>query len=558
MLSMTFTYPGEDLWNIEYAFAQLPNSNLIQILSTSTFIDDFGNFHVIGEVNNTSFDPQTNILITTILSDTTNNIIVGNHSAFSSIGTLRPGELSSFDILIPDPQIVGKFNFIEFSTSSQLGIEKPANLVLNGSNTFFDNVGNPHITGYIINQGQFPEQFLNLVTTFYDNSSQGVVGTQSFGLNVANLTQNQMAPFDITIFDNKTKSQAKFYSLNVDSVQNSMDFPFNPKFSFEPVDEFVDNGLFLDSPLNNDPGFTNDVSSNNNNGQSSSSGSNNGNSGQSSSSDDLEIEIDIAKDPISPKNDQTIEVTISDSDTDEKIRGAEVESKVHYASGTHVEEKAGQTNNEGIFEHEWEIGGNSKKGTFNVVIDVEANGYKPGSERASFEVDFRNITDIDTDSQDNITNIENINSTTANDVQDESNEDLDCGDINEKNIPIGNNDPNNLDADGDGIGCEDNNNNGVDDVDNQRGDESNDDSNPCTAEQASRDHTCTSSSGDNDEIDDWTDPPVEEENNESSESDGDGDGENPTTDSQNDVNESENYDNDGSEEESNSEESDNN
>ncbi|MDQ3084857.1 MAG: hypothetical protein M3Q77_08610, partial [Thermoproteota archaeon] len=106
--------------------------------------------------------------------------------------------------------------------------------------------------------------------------------------------------------------------------------------------------------------------------------------------------------------------------------------------------------------------------------------------------------------------------------------------------------------------CEDSNNNGVDDVDNQRGDESNDDSNPCTAEQASRDHTCTSSSGDNDEIDDWTDPPVEEENNESSESDGDGDGENPTTDSQNDVNESENYDNDGSEEESNSEESDNN
>ena len=253
---------------VNFGFAQNLDSDIIQIVSTSTFVDDSRNFHIIGEVNNTSSDPQTNILITTILSDTTNNnnaIVVGNHSAFSSIGTLRSGELSSFDILIPDPQIVGKFNFIEFSTSSQPAtIEKPANLVLNGTSAFFDNVGNPHIIGNIINQGQSPEQLLNLVATFYDNSSLGIVGTQSFGLNVANLTQNQMAPFDITITDNKTKSQAAFYSLNVDSVQNSMGFPFNPKFSFEPIDGFIDSGLFLDSPLNNNPVFTNNGNINNN------------------------------------------------------------------------------------------------------------------------------------------------------------------------------------------------------------------------------------------------------------------------------------------------------
>ncbi len=265
LLCFIFIFTGSDpSLAVNFGFAQNIDSNIIQIISTSTFLDDFGNFHVIGEVNNTSFDPQTNILITTILSDTTNNVIVGNHSAFSSIGTLRSGELSSFDILIPDPQIVGKFNFIEFSTSSQPAtIEKPANLVLNGSSAFFDNVGNPHIKGNIINQGQSPEQLLNLVATFYDNSSLGIVGTQSVGLNVANLTQNQMAPFDISITDNKTKSQAAFYSLNVDSVQNSMGFPFNPKFSFEPIDGFIDSGIFLDSPLNNDPGFTNNDNINN-------------------------------------------------------------------------------------------------------------------------------------------------------------------------------------------------------------------------------------------------------------------------------------------------------
>ncbi|MDQ2684669.1 MAG: hypothetical protein M3Y25_02360, partial [Thermoproteota archaeon] len=143
---MTVPYHGgSDSWFFEPVFAQLTNDNPIQIVSTSTFIDNFGNFHVIGEVNNTSIDPQTNILVTTLLSDTNNNLLVGNYSAFSSISTLRQGELSPFDIIIQDPQILGKFNFMEFSTTSQPAIEKPANLMLNGTSVFLDNIGNPHI-----------------------------------------------------------------------------------------------------------------------------------------------------------------------------------------------------------------------------------------------------------------------------------------------------------------------------------------------------------------------------------------------------------------------------
>ena len=245
--------------NIEYTFAQGSSSDLIQISSASSYTDEFGNFHIIGEVNNTSPDPQTNIAVTAILSDTTTNSSVGNHSAFSSIETLRSGELSPFDIVIQNPQqILGKFNFMEFSTTSQpTSAEKPANLVLNGSSSFVDNVGNPHITGNIINQGQSPEQLLNLVATFYDNSSLGVVGTQSFGLNVEGLTNNQMAPFDITIADNKTKSQAAFYSLNVDSAQSSMSAPFNPKFSLSNSDsntgQFITTGESANPLLNNNP-----------------------------------------------------------------------------------------------------------------------------------------------------------------------------------------------------------------------------------------------------------------------------------------------------------------
>ncbi|WP_458747314.1 hypothetical protein [Candidatus Nitrosocosmicus sp. T] len=245
IICSVLTFPELNILQLGHLVsAQIANSNPIQIISTSAYTDDFGNFHIIGEVNNTSTQPQNNIVITAILSDTNNNTVVGNHSSFSSIDTLRTGELSPFDIVIQDPQqILGKFNFMEFITTSHPATEeKPANLVLNGSSSFLDNAGNPHITGSIINQGQSPEQFINLVSTFYDNSSLGVIGTQTFGLNVGNLAHNQIAPFDITITDNKTKSQGAFYSLNVESNQSSMSVPFNTKTSFASTGGFATGG----------------------------------------------------------------------------------------------------------------------------------------------------------------------------------------------------------------------------------------------------------------------------------------------------------------------------
>ncbi len=271
-----FTFTGLNLSQIDILVtAQISESSSIQVMSTSTYTDDLGNFHIIGEVNNTSTQPQTDIVITALLFDTTtSNTIIGNHSAFTSIGTLRTGELSPFDIVIQDSrQNLGKFNFMEFSTTSAPTIaEKPANLVINGSSSFVDNAGNPHITGNIINQGQSPEQFLNLVATIYDNSSLGVVGTQTFGLNVGNLANNQITPFDITVTDNKTKSQGAFYSLNVDSSQSSMSFPLNSKTSFASTVGSTGSGggdaLANNFPVNNQPGFVisnNDESNTGNN-----------------------------------------------------------------------------------------------------------------------------------------------------------------------------------------------------------------------------------------------------------------------------------------------------
>ncbi len=257
-LVFTFTGFGSPS-TVDLGFAQIPNHGSIQITNTSTYVDESGNFHVVGEVNNTSHDPQTGVMVTAVLSDSTNNV-AGNLSAFSSLDVIRPGELSPFDIVSGDLDMAGKLEFIEFSTTSQFGVEKPANLVINGSKTFLDSTGNLHITGNIINRGLSPESFLDLVATFYDKSGHGVIGTQTYGLNVGNLPQNQAVPFDVAITDNRTKSQGAFYSLNVESKQSSMGFPVNSKTSFASAGGFAGgNGFAGSSPSsgNNQVGAAN-------------------------------------------------------------------------------------------------------------------------------------------------------------------------------------------------------------------------------------------------------------------------------------------------------------
>ena len=408
MSSSTITYPGVDLVNMDSAFAQLfgdNNNNAIQLTSTSSYTDDFGNFHIIGEVNNTSTQPQTNIVVTAILSDTTNNIIVGNHSAFSSIGTLRSGELSPFDIIMQNPQqILGKFNFMEFSTTSQPATaEKPSTLALNGSSSFVDNVGNLHITGNIVNQGQSPEQFLNLAATFYDNSSLGIVGTQSFGLNVANLANNQMAPFDITITDNKTKSQAAFYSLNMDSTQSSMSPPFNPKFTFDngggtTTEQFITGGLFAPlSPLL--PLVNNNQGSNDNGNDDNDDNSGSGDSGNN----------DLDCDDIDKTNFQVGANDPNDFDRDNDGIGCEADDI---------------------------------NGTSNNDLDCD------DIDKTNFQVGANDPNDFDRDNDGIGCEADDINSNSI------ATNDLDCDDIDKTNFQVGANDPNDFDRDNDGIGCE--------------------------------------------------------------------------------------------------------
>ena len=105
----------------------------------------------------------------------------------------------------------------------------------------------------------------------------------------------------------------------------------------------------------------------------------------------LTISINIAHDPIIRGNEQTITVTVSDSDSGDKISGANVKGYVKYVTG-HREILSGTTDQNGIFRHSWTISGNANTGTFVVHVDVTTDGNKSGSKEKSFQVIAKGLT----------------------------------------------------------------------------------------------------------------------------------------------------------------------
>jgi hypothetical protein len=133
---------------------------------------------------------------------------------------------------------------------------------------------------------------------------------------------------------------------------------------------------------------------------------------------DLTISITIAKDPITRGNVQTITVTVSDSKSNEKIEGAKVNGKVQYVTG-HIETFSCITDAGGKCSHSWRISGNARPGTFHVLVEVSASGYKSASKTTSFQVVPKDNTTLPI-----------VNNTMINDTSREIFNDTDTGDNN--------------------------------------------------------------------------------------------------------------------------------
>jgi hypothetical protein len=94
------------------------------------------------------------------------------------------------------------------------------------------------------------------------------------------------------------------------------------------------------------------------------------------------IQIEVAEDPISLGDEQTVTVTVIDAISDETIQYADIDGMVTYPSG---DTKEFDDDDDGIVAYAWELDEDSDPGTFSVDVNASADGYEEISESISFE-----------------------------------------------------------------------------------------------------------------------------------------------------------------------------
>jgi hypothetical protein len=94
------------------------------------------------------------------------------------------------------------------------------------------------------------------------------------------------------------------------------------------------------------------------------------------------IQIEVAEDPISLGDEQTVTVTVNDAISDETIKYADIDGMVTYPSG---DTKEFDDDDDGIVSYAWEVDEDSEPGTFTVDVNASAAGYEEISESISFE-----------------------------------------------------------------------------------------------------------------------------------------------------------------------------
>jgi hypothetical protein len=96
----------------------------------------------------------------------------------------------------------------------------------------------------------------------------------------------------------------------------------------------------------------------------------------------MSLEIAALNNPIPRGGTQHLRMAVATNDG--VLGGVEITGNVFYA-GEYEEPFRGTTNDDGIYEYQWQIGGNSNPGTFTVVATAEFDG-ETAEGRTTFEV----------------------------------------------------------------------------------------------------------------------------------------------------------------------------
>jgi len=197
----------------------------IQILSHTSYMDSFGYYHIVGEVQNVGDVAVKYVKIVVTFYDS-NHIVIATDFTYSELDVILPGRKSPFDILFTETSQIPRIDHYSLTVTFSTTVSKPIGLQILSNSSYIDNFGFMHVVGEVKNIGSIKTTYVKIIATFYDSSGNVVDCDFTFS-DPDELDPGQIAPFDITLTNEERIPLIHSYALTAESTH----YAIIPEFS---------------------------------------------------------------------------------------------------------------------------------------------------------------------------------------------------------------------------------------------------------------------------------------------------------------------------------------
>lgn len=208
-------------------FSVAKASDTIDILPSSGYLDSSGNYHIVGEVQNTGNKAVNFIKVTATFYDSY-GLVIDSRFDMTTLYTVLTGRKSPFEISLLDQTESAAVDHYTLSVTYLETDDIPLKLAIPRNLNYTNTKGELHIIGDLKNLGDETLVNAKIVATYYGASSR-VVAVASTGFDpeiTGDITPNRTVQFEI-VLDKSRAQYVETYVLAAESNQYAMisEFP---------------------------------------------------------------------------------------------------------------------------------------------------------------------------------------------------------------------------------------------------------------------------------------------------------------------------------------------
>jgi hypothetical protein len=191
----------------------------VTVLSHNGYLDSYGLYHIIGEVQNVGDQAVNMVKITATFYDS-KGVAITTRLALTMLFVLTVGEKSPFDIVLSDASQSASVSRYDLSVASSSTSSIPVGLEISAYNSYTDESGSMHLAGEIKNIGTENATSIKVVATCYDETGNVTAAALVYldQEQPIELAPGQTTQFDISIGEDRTPYIAS-YELTAESTE---------------------------------------------------------------------------------------------------------------------------------------------------------------------------------------------------------------------------------------------------------------------------------------------------------------------------------------------------